>query len=170
MERFFYLIFSILGLNTLFWSRNLKNMWKFLSSDYIEFSISNSIKIREIKVRNFETCERLLYISDIHLHPLWEERLIKQLYNVIKRAKPSVILFGGDLVEDSRSLDTLFDFLNTLTEAYPVLVVPGNHDVVVGEEKVKKVVLRTGAIWLMDQSYEDHATFNIIGNLKTGRF
>lgn len=93
---------------------------------------------------------RLLYASDIHLRPANERSITEELLAAVRLHHPQVVLLGGDLVDHPRSLPTLRDLVCLLSRECPVGAVSGNHDTLLGYERVRQTVLEGKGQWLMD--------------------
>ena len=113
-----------------------------------EIGLRRPLLIREELIRTGERPCRLAYASDIHLRRGRSRFLADQLIDALQRARPDVILLGGDLVDQASELDKLRILLEKLHGLAPVFAIPGNHDCAVGEEAVKKAVLDSGVQWL----------------------
>lgn len=96
---------------------------------------------------------RLLLITDIHTHPRNSERLLATIDAAITSTLPHLIILGGDLADSKRGLTHLEPHLRTWTQMAPVLAIPGNHDLWLGRDHVRKAVLHAGAHWLPDVPY-----------------
>lgn len=88
---------------------------------------------------------RLLYISDLHLSG-WTIHILEQLIDVCQKMTPDLILLGGDLVDFSTGFRLLSEFIQHQT--CPVYAIHGNHDELVGVDKVRDCVMNSGGYWL----------------------
>jgi predicted MPP superfamily phosphohydrolase len=121
--------------------------------------------IREEIIHTGENPCRLAYVSDIHLRRGRSRLLADQVIDALERARPDLILLGGDLVDQASELDELRGMLARMLGLAPVFAIPGNHDCSVGEEWVKEVVLDCGAHWLAGRTehfkhHERHITIS----------
>lgn len=166
-ERLFFLFFEYTAINHLLWSRRFRRFWKTLSRGHLEIALSKPILLRReaITIQESDSPLRIVYLSDVHFHPRWDEELREQLEAVLRDVPRDLLLLGGDLVEDLRSLSVFSDFVRKQAAFSPVLAVPGNHDVLVGEEVVRDAVLKGGGKWLPDEGYLWHR-----GNRRLGVF
>lgn len=94
---------------------------------------------------------RLLYASDLHLRPSQAHRIAEELLLVTKTVRPEAILLGGDLVDVADALPVLASLIASLEKLAPVGAVSGNHDLLVGRERVRQTVLAAGGRWLEDR-------------------
>lgn len=106
------------------------------------------LEVREEILRESARPCRIAYVSDIHLRRGRSQRLAEQVLDAVLRAAPAIILLGGDLVDQASELDRLGELLARLREIAPVLAVPGNHDLAVGEARVRETVVAAGAEWI----------------------
>ena len=88
---------------------------------------------------------RLLYVSDLHL-TRWTNRIVNELLEAVEAAEPNLVLLGGDLVDLKNGLPLLATLIQAVT--VPVFAVPGNHDLLVGEQTVRHFVEMAGGLWL----------------------
>jgi predicted MPP superfamily phosphohydrolase len=113
-----------------------------------QFGLRRPLEVREEIIRKHPQPCRIAYISDIHLRRGRSQLLASQIIDAAQRARPAIILLGGDLVDQASELAGLGELLTRLLELAPVLAVPGNHDLAVGEESVRQTVVAAGADWL----------------------
>jgi predicted MPP superfamily phosphohydrolase len=117
-----------------------------------QFGLRRPLVVREEVVRREERPCRLAYVSDIHLRRGRSRRLAGQVIDALERARPDVVLLGGDLVDQASELDALREMSGRMLALAPVFAIPGNHDVAVGEESVRQAVLDSGASWIAGQT------------------
>lgn len=91
---------------------------------------------------------RLMYVSDIHLRPTRSDHLCRQVIASARAAEVDVLLLGGDLVDEPGELGKLCDLVGILGEIAPVLAVGGNHDRLVGMDRVCDAVVSGGGQWI----------------------
>ncbi len=164
-ERLFFLFFEFTAINHLLWSKRLRRFWKTLSRGHLEIALSKPILLRReaITVQGSESPLRIVYLSDLHFHPRWDEELRGQLEAALRNVPRDLLLLGGDLVEDLRSLSVFSEFVRKQADLSPVLAMPGNHDVLVGENVVRDAVLKSGGKWLPDEGYFWHRDNRRVG-------
>jgi predicted MPP superfamily phosphohydrolase len=93
---------------------------------------------------------KILYISDLHLRPSNQDRIIAELNESFHKEKPALVLLGGDLADHPASLDPLSSVIAGFSKEAVVGAVWGNHDTLVGRSRVKDAVVRSGGHWLPD--------------------
>ncbi len=113
-----------------------------------QLGLRRPLEVREEILREHARPCRLAYVSDIHLRRGRSRHLAGQVLDALQRARPDVILLGGDLVDQASELDELRGMLDRMLGMAPVFAIPGNHDVAVGEESVRLAVQGSGARWI----------------------
>ncbi len=81
---------------------------------------------------------RIAYASDIHLGSIIANSRLQKLVSLINNAKPDIIIFGGDILdEDIKPVleNNLGELLVQLKATYGVIAVPGNHEYIGGIQK-----------------------------------
>jgi predicted MPP superfamily phosphohydrolase len=117
-----------------------------------QFGLRRPLEVRVEIIREHAQPCRIAYVSDIHLRRGRSPLLANQIIDAVQRARPAITLLGGDLVDQASELDGLGELLTRLLELAPVLAVPGNHDLAVGEERVRQTVIATGATWIAERT------------------
>ncbi|MES2924482.1 MAG: metallophosphoesterase [Verrucomicrobiota bacterium] len=124
-----------------------------------QLGLRRPLEVREEIIQEHARPCRLAYVSDIHLRRGRSRHLAGQVLDALHRARPDVILLGGDLVDQASELDELREMLGRMLGIAPVFAIPGNHDVAVGEELVRLAVQGAGALWIagrtLDFQHED---------------
>jgi predicted MPP superfamily phosphohydrolase len=144
----------------------------FLEKLPLEINSSRPLFIREEKILLSSSAEpiySILYISDIHFSDRDGVKRIDQILETVQQAKPDLVLFGGDLVDNRKGILTLRDCVRNISHLAPLASVSGNHDHSVGVKEVKKAVLDGGGTWLEDKSISlclGGKPFRIEGKLK----
>lgn len=93
---------------------------------------------------------RLFYASDLHLGWPWSNRLIEELPAVARSVAPMVVILGGDLVDRRSALSRLTECVAALAKVAPVYAIAGNHDHLLGSDKVRAAVENGDGAWLAD--------------------
>jgi uncharacterized protein len=88
---------------------------------------------------------RVLYISDLHFSR-WARHILVQVLDICEEISPDVILLGGDMVDHSTGIRLLTEFVQSQT--CPVYAIHGNHDELVGLDKVQDCITSSGGHWL----------------------
>lgn len=114
----------------------------------LELGLDRPLQVREEIIGSPQHPCRLAYVSDIHLRRGRSAALTSQIIHALRKAEPDIILLGGDLVDQSSELDALHGLIVGMLAMAPVFAIPGNHDLAVGETKVREAVMRSGARWI----------------------
>ena len=83
--------------------------------------------------------DKIYHISDVHIRLIHRKdeylTVFKNLYQFLneKKCENSIIVITGDLLHSKLELspeccDITFDFLKTLCNFFPVILIAGNHD------------------------------------------
>jgi len=115
----------------------------------LELGLTNSLLVRREDL-NMGLGARLLYISDIHLRPRNQSRLLSELWEAYRQSSPDIVLLGGDHVDHPACLKPLTELLAQFGRHSLIGAVHGNHDVLQGRERVKKAMIQAGVRWLPD--------------------
>ena len=128
-----------------------------------QFGLSRPLEIREEIIGEHAHPCRVAYVSDIHLRRGRTRQLSDQVLEAIGRARPDVVLLGGDLVDQASELSALRQLITLILNWAPVFAIPGNHDVAVGEELVRQEVVAAGGFWLAGQTIDFHFGNRVLG-------
>lgn len=121
-----------------------------------QFGLERPLEIREETIRSHGRACRLAFVSDIHLRRGRSRRLADQVVDALERARPDVVLLGGDLVDQASELDELRHLITRILGIAPVFAIPGNHDLAVGEKPVRETVEISGASWIDGVTVDFH--------------
>lgn len=120
----------------------------------LEIGAHSRLHIREVCLSrppgHAET--RLLYASDLHLSR-WSPHIAQQLVEVVESVRPQLVLLGGDLVDAQNGFPYLADCIRQMVAVCPVWAIPGNHDELVGLNRVRDCVEAAGGCWLDGTSF-----------------
>ncbi len=113
-----------------------------------------------------ESSQKLVFISDLHLHNFYSKKYLEEIINKINTINPKALLIGGDFVINHRTNFKNFDILKKLGD-FPKIAVLGNHDFLVHDpttkitdknykfsEKLKNYLQDTGITILENELYE----------------
>jgi uncharacterized protein len=88
---------------------------------------------------------RIAFLSDLHVDHRTSERRLRKVVELVHRARPDLVLSGGDLVDGNTA--HLGAFARVLAELSPPLgkfAVPGNHEHYVGIEASERFTEEAG--------------------------
>jgi hypothetical protein len=114
----------------------------------LEIGLRQPLHVREERVSAHRDACRLLYVSDIHLRRGRSAVLSRQVLDAAIAAAPDALLLGGDLVDGRSELERLRNLVRQLREIAPVLAVGGNHDWLIGLDRVREAVVQGGGQWI----------------------
>ena len=110
---------------------------------------------------------RVVQLSDLHVGPQTSTRQLGRIAFAARSAKPDIIAYTGDQVDDyARDMEPFGRALGDLRAPLGVYAIPGNHDVYAGWSAVRERTERLGIRVLVNESVrvEHHgATFWIAG-------
>lgn len=95
------------------------------------------------------------FVSDLHVGPHFTKDDAARITRMLRRAKPDIILFGGDFISESpRFLEHVQDPLQDMvaTAQYGAWGVLGNHDIANIRERVAEAIEPTGIRILKNES------------------
>jgi uncharacterized protein len=104
----------------------------------------------------------ILYVSDLHLRPANQDRILKEVSNAMGDLKPQLVLLGGDLTDHRGSLEVLTEIVEIGAQTARVGAVAGNHDRLIGISRIRRAVSDGGGHWLSDAPLE-HNGVQILG-------
>jgi len=97
---------------------------------------------------------RAVAVSDVHVGLFMNNSRIKDLVSKINDLSPDMVLFAGDIVDESVSVameESLAEELKQLNAPLGVYAVAGNHEYYAGIEEVEKYLARAGVKLLQDE-------------------
>lgn len=126
-------------------------MWSCLNRfiSRFEWGASKSLQVRveTLAGENF-TRIRILYISDLHLHRWNARKILLQTLKATRNLAPTVILLGGDLVDNKNGIPFLRQLVVSLQRLCTVAAVSGNHERYIGTQQVRDSLVELGVHWL----------------------
>lgn len=131
-------------------------------------------------VLNFSTNTkglRIVHLSDIHINKFYVSE--QKLLTYLRQADPDIIIMSGDYIETVKDIPKFINFLEAISNNFPVYLTLGNHDHKALHYDKKtiadfvKAVEATGATVLINSSIriaKEDITYNLIGidDLKHG--
>lgn len=89
----------------------------------------------------------ILYLSDFHFNGGSREVAMWMIERV-NELDPDIILLGGDYVDTRKGLKELAFFLEGISGRKNVFAIAGNHDYFFGIDKIEKLFLNKGVVWI----------------------
>lgn len=122
------------------------------------------IKRVTIKMNNlpdYWVDKEIVHISDIHLGPIWRQRFFDNLLKKIKDLKAEAIFITGDLFD---GMEANFSWFHERKLDAPsgVYYSFGNHDMLLGKDRVK-ALLKNSNIIVLDNVLHEEKDLQIIG-------
>lgn len=101
---------------------------------------------------------KIVHFSDLHYGRIITEQELKIISKEINLINPDIVVFTGDLIDDSIDIDNfndekLISFLSSIKAKYGKYAVRGNHDYVVYADKIKNLFADSGFTYL-ENSYD----------------
>jgi predicted MPP superfamily phosphohydrolase len=119
-----------------------------LSAGPLTLGLKGALHIREERPSTRHDACRLMYVSDIHLRRTRSDNLCRQVIESARSCAIDVLLLGGDLVDGPSELGKLCDLVGALCDVAPVFAIGGNHDRLVGLNRVRDAVVSGGGQWI----------------------
>lgn len=101
---------------------------------------------------------KIVHFSDLHYGRIITDQELKIISKEINLINPDIVVFTGDLIDDSIDIDNfndekLISFLSSIKAKYGKYAVRGNHDYVVYADKIKNLFVDAGFTYL-ENSYD----------------
>ncbi len=119
-----------------------------------DVGLRRPLAVRHERIRQSGDACRLLYASDIHLRKGRSKILSDQVVDAARRARPDVLLLGGDVIDQRSQLDALRELVSRLSSLATVVAVSGNHDRAIGERHVSDSIREGGGTWIEQRVFE----------------
>lgn len=101
-----------------------------------------------VESKKLTGCVRLAFVSDLHGGSYGEHQ--KDLLDAIAALRPSAVLFGGDILDDTLPAGPAWELLAAVGQAYPSYLVTGNHEIRRGGLELFKRSLTDLGIQVLD--------------------
>ncbi|NTW32948.1 MAG: metallophosphoesterase [Bacteroidetes bacterium] len=124
----------------------------------IRINISKKVKgIKEINI---------VAVSDIHIGLLVKHQMVNRLVKIIKKQKPDIVLFVGDIIDEDLKPVIKFNLgepLKTINAPLGVYAVTGNHEFIGGKISSVKYLESLGIKVLQDEVIKIADAFYLAG-------
>jgi len=128
---------------------------------------NNHLIVSDINLVNDRTgTMRIVHLSDLHSKQFGREnsRLLERILDL----NPDLIVFSGDMIDDSRrNLNETVDFIDKLNRQVPVVCVAGNHELRSNMiDELRPMFLERGIVLLENEIYTlaiNDSRVNILG-------
>ena len=116
---------------------------------------------------------RIVQISDVHLGLIIGKRQLSRILNVVRAAKPDILVSTGDLLDGQ--IDGIEDLAEEFQEIKPPFgkyAINGNHEYYVGVERSRKFCKTAGFTLLNNETFDIPGILVIagVGDLAANRF
>lgn len=128
---------------------------------YMHFIGTKGLIVREYKVESNQLPDsfhgfKVVQFSDLHYLSTIHEKELKNIVNKINKLKPDIVVFTGDLIEESKTttendLKVLTTYLNKIEATTGLYAIKGNHDY--SNDNFEKVMNQTN-FKILDNTYE----------------
>lgn len=158
----FYFLLKLLSLNNIIDAqRNGRYLYILiipLAMLLFEFYCARRIKIknRVVKIKNlplFWQGKKIIHVSDVHLGPVWRQKFFDDLSKLINKQKADLVFITGDLF-DGMDADFSWLHLPKLKSRKGVFYSYGNHDLILGKNKIIELLEGSGIEILADELKE----------------
>ncbi|HED37785.1 MAG TPA: metallophosphoesterase, partial [Ignavibacteria bacterium] len=105
-------------------------------------------------------------ISDVHISPVNDGKLLSKIVNKINELKPDIVLIAGDLVDDKARIlkeRNIGRSLRKIKSKFGVYGITGNHEFINGIENTVQYARELGVHVLRDSSVKIENLFYLIG-------
>jgi len=122
------------------------------------------VKKTDIKIKNLPEAwreKKIIHISDIHLGPVWRQIFFDKLVSKINSLSADAIFITGDLF-DGMEADFSWFQPRRLSAPLGVYYAFGNHDMILGKDRVKELLANSN-IRVLDDKLHLEQGLQIIG-------
>jgi hypothetical protein len=124
--------------------------WSFVEPHTLE--ISRSVVTSPDVPAEFDGI-RMVFLSDIHAGPFFDERRVSNLVDAVSSQRPHLILLGGDYVGGHQGgAEIFYPHAARLRAPLGVVAVMGNHDVWEGGERSRSELASAGVLLLENRN------------------
>ena len=116
---------------------------------------------------------RIVQISDVHLGLIMGKRQLSRILNVVRAAKPDILVSTGDLLDGQvDGIEDLAEEFQKIKPPYGKYAVNGNHEYYVGIERARKFCKTAGFTLLNNETFDIPGILVIAGvdDLTANRF
>ncbi|MCF7860503.1 metallophosphoesterase [Patescibacteria group bacterium] len=114
------------------------------------------VKRRSIRIPNlpdFWQGKKIIHLSDVHLGPVWRQKFFDDIINLVNKQAADLIFITGDLFD---GMDANFSWFHNrqFSSTQGVFYAYGNHDLILGEKKISKLLASSNIEILADKMKE----------------
>lgn len=114
-------------------------------------------KVINLPTKKITQTFRIAMASDIHLGAIIGPHRCRELVNAIEEAKPDLIVFAGDVIDEDVKIvmkRNTGEALRNLHAPYGVYAIPGNHEYIGGINQAVQYLQAHGIHMLMDETVQ----------------
>jgi predicted MPP superfamily phosphohydrolase len=108
----------------------------------------------------------VVMVSDIHISPVNDGKLLTAIVDKINSLNPDIVLFAGDIVDDKANIlkeRNIGSEFGNLKSKYGTYAITGNHEFIIGADDCVSYIKEFGINVLRDSSILIDDSFYIIG-------
>ena len=124
---------------------------------------ATKVKTRTVRIKDLPEAwigREVVHISDIHLGPIWRQRFFDKLIRKIETLQAAAIFITGDLF-DGMEADFSWFKHRKFFAPLGVFYVFGNHDLILGTDKVRSLLTESN-IEILDKSMKEESGLQIL--------
>lgn len=127
---------------------------------------TTKIKIEKVKIYSTKTSNKfkILQLSDLHFKKIGKKE--KQIIKIVNKKNFDLLVLTGDYLLEEKYFNDFAEFIHKLNIDKPAYAVPGNHEILIQIDKLKKLFEKEGINLLLNESKTiniNDEEINIIG-------
>lgn len=125
---------------------------------------STKVRLADVKIKNLPEVwqgKKIIHVSDVHLGPIWRQVFFDQLVSKINSLAAEAVFITGDLF-DGMEADFSWFHQRKISAPLGVYYSFGNHDMILGKDRVKELLAHSG-IRVLDDELISEQGLQIIG-------
>lgn len=142
------------------WYISLALVWLLLS---YSMYCGRTIVVKEIDIKSpkIQESKKIVYMADIHVDTLNDEKYIEKIVKMTNEINPDIVLINWDLVDWTSLTHATFAWFNQIKA--PIYATLGNHEEYMGIPYVKELLAKTKIKLLQNQKVEEQG-IQILGS------
>lgn len=130
---------------------------------------ARSIKVERLVIKTDKMCTqkgslRLVQISDVHIGLMTDTDSISRMLNVVRNAKPDLLISTGDLVDGQiNSIQKVLPLLQDIKPRLGKYAITGNHEFYAGISAAQEFTEKAGFVMLRGDGITIDGSINIAG-------
>jgi uncharacterized protein len=125
---------------------------------------NTKVSLADVEIKNLPSVwqgKKIIHVSDVHLGPIWRQPFFDKLVSKINSLSADAIFITGDLF-DGMDADFSWFHQRKLSAPLGVYYTFGNHDMILGKDRVKELLVHSG-IRILDDELHLEQGLQIIG-------